>query len=72
MSKINRKCKNCKSPFQAKASDMKRGWGKFCSKSCKAIEQEKRTNGQYRRYLEDEADSELRPCTGQPFYDEDF
>lgn len=30
----------------AKAADVKRGWAKFCSKRCKAIEQERRT-GQY-------------------------
>ena len=29
-------CKNCKCGFVAKKSDRKRGWGKFCSKSCKA------------------------------------
>jgi hypothetical protein len=30
------KCKNCGNPFYAKTADRKRGWGKFCSKSCKA------------------------------------
>lgn len=34
----------------ARTADIKRGWGKFCSKSCKAIEQEKRT-GQHSRHL---------------------
>jgi len=29
-------CKNCKCGFVAKKADIKRGWGKFCSKSCKA------------------------------------
>jgi hypothetical protein len=27
----------------ARQADINRGWGKFCSKSCKASEQEKRT-----------------------------
>lgn len=40
------KCKHCGKDFNAKPADVKRGWGKFCSKSCKAIEQEKRT-GQF-------------------------
>lgn len=40
------KCKNCRKPFLAREVDRKRGWGKFCSKSCKAAKQEKRT-GQY-------------------------
>lgn len=33
------KCKGCGSPFQARVADRNRGWGKFCSKSCKAIKQ---------------------------------
>ena len=30
------KCKRCRNKFQARVADRKRGWGKFCSKSCKA------------------------------------
>lgn len=37
------KCKRCKDPFKARVADRKRGWGKFCSKSCKAVEQTVRT-----------------------------
>lgn len=44
------KCKCCQKEFQARIADRKRGWGKFCSKRCKAIEQEGRT-GQYRSYI---------------------
>lgn len=40
------KCKRCKTEFEARVADRNRGWGKFCSKSCKATTQEKRT-GQY-------------------------
>ena len=29
----------CKKPFKARAADVARGWGKFCSKSCKATKQ---------------------------------
>jgi endogenous inhibitor of DNA gyrase (YacG/DUF329 family) len=39
-------CKWCKNNFQARSADVKRGWGIFCSKQCKAMEQESRT-GQY-------------------------
>lgn len=35
--------KSCRAEFQARAADRVRGWGKFCSKSCKAIHQERRT-----------------------------
>jgi len=36
--------------FMARVADRKRGWGKFCSKSCKATKQEYIT-GQYKSYL---------------------
>ncbi|EMO9523353.1 hypothetical protein KKY53_14715 [Pseudomonas aeruginosa] len=42
--------KSCKKPFMARTADVKRGWAKFCSKSCKAIKQEQRT-GQYSELL---------------------
>lgn len=48
-SMTTRTCR-CGKQFQARTADVKRGWGKFCSKSCKAKEQEKRT-GQYQDYL---------------------
>lgn len=44
------KCDWCKEPFEARAADRKRGWAKFCSKSCKAKKQEKRT-GQFRNLV---------------------
>ncbi len=37
--KVRVKCARCKEPFMARVADRKRGWGKFCSKSCKAIKQ---------------------------------
>lgn len=33
------KCASCRTPFMARTADVKRGWGKFCSKSCKAKKQ---------------------------------
>lgn len=49
---IERKCKNkqCGKLFKARAADVARGWGKFCSKSCKAVKQEQRT-GQCAQYF---------------------
>lgn len=44
------KCARCGDPFIARVADRKRGWARFCSKSCKAIRQEQRT-GQYAAYL---------------------
>lgn len=35
--------KSCKLPFTARVADRKRGWGRFCSKNCKASEQTRRT-----------------------------
>lgn len=33
---VFKQCKNCKGGMVAKKVDIKRGWGRFCSKSCKA------------------------------------
>jgi len=51
-SMTERKCKNksCGKAFNARTADVARGWAKFCSKSCKAVQQERRT-GQYGNYL---------------------
>lgn len=40
----------CGNTFTARTADRKRGRALFCSKSCKAKEQESRT-GQYQRHL---------------------
>lgn len=37
------KCARCKDPFTARVADRKRGWSRFCSKSCKAIKQTQTT-----------------------------
>lgn len=37
------KCARCGDPFRARTADRKRGWARFCSKSCKAIRQTQRT-----------------------------
>lgn len=46
---VERACKCCRVKFWARAADVKRGWGLYCSKSCKAIRQEART-GQYQAH----------------------
>jgi hypothetical protein len=37
------KCSKCATKFEARTADIKRGWGKFCSKSCKANVQARKT-----------------------------
>lgn len=49
--KIECRCEGCGQPFTARVADRARGWGRYCSKRCKAIEQEKRT-GQYARMVQ--------------------
>lgn len=49
--KATYKCKTCGLPFEARVADRKRGWARFCSKSCKAIKQERRTS-QHRAHKE--------------------
>ena len=43
----------CGKEFSARTADRKRGWARFCSKSCKATEQEGRT-GQYRLFVQEQ------------------
>lgn len=50
-STVEVKCQRCGCLFHARLADRRRGWGKFCSKSCKAIKQEQRT-GQHSAYLD--------------------
>ena len=50
------KCQRCQELFTARTADRKRGWAKFCSKSCKAVKQEQRT-GQYAAYQNRETNS---------------
>lgn len=52
---MKRACQHCGTAFEARPADVKRGWARFCSKSCKAKEQENRT-GQYRGMLEGPTD----------------
>jgi len=53
-----KKCKCCRTEFVCRAADHNRGWGKFCSKSCKAKIQELRT-GQYSSYLNKTSDDDF-------------
>lgn len=50
MSTVHRSCEWCKKPFTARVADVNRGWAKYCSKRCKAIEQESRT-GQHAKHV---------------------
>lgn len=67
--KVEAACEWCRQKFEARIADRKRGWARFCSKTCKASEQEKRTGAnaafkarlsasesQGYRYPDDEAD----------------
>lgn len=47
MATVTKACECCGKSMQVRSADVARGWGRFCSKACKATEQERRT-GQYR------------------------
>ena len=49
------KCAYCGKEREVRTADVARGWGKFCSKSCKAKRQEKLT-GQNRDYRQRRGD----------------
>ncbi len=63
------KCGRCRKPFMARVADRKRGWGKFCSKTCKAVKQEQRT-GQYadRLHRPDKTEHRLHPFVDNATY----
>lgn len=58
------KCASCGDLFTARVADRKRGWARYCSKSCKAIKQEART-GQYGRYLQGESGGLCHPSMAE-------
>lgn len=49
MATVTKNCACCGKEMQVRSADVARGWGRFCSKSCKASHQERRT-GQNRAY----------------------
>ena len=57
---VTKKCSCCKEEHTVRQADLNRGWGKFCSKRCKAIVQE-RKNGQHAAYLSGRGVSNLHP-----------
>jgi hypothetical protein len=67
------KCR-CGTVFEARTADVKRGWGKFCSKSCKATQQVKRLgSGSYYNYRNSGVDrdtylADKREFGGTPQY----
>lgn len=36
---VTKNCERCNKEIQVKQADINRGWGRFCSKSCKAKKQ---------------------------------
>jgi len=48
--KVKVECENreCKTIFEARVADRKRGWGRYCSKSCKTVQQEAILKAQYK------------------------
>ncbi len=57
--------KKCRKEFQARTADVKRGWGKFCSKSCKAHDQgrlpaSKETRAMWREFNREESERKRR------------
>lgn len=49
--KKSKPCEWCGKLHEVRVADLNRGWGRFCSKRCKAMKQEKRT-GQNAAYQE--------------------
>lgn len=43
---LQQKCCCCGKPFKAAATEVRRGWGKYCSRSCKGFMQAKKNRKQ--------------------------
>lgn len=76
MTEITCKC-GCGKTKKVRTADVKRGWGLFYSKSCKARHQEKRT-GQYKKYMNRRSKSDdlfsgtpFVPHSDEDWYDEE-
>lgn len=69
ISMVDRKCKCCGVDIRVRLADVKRGWGLYCSKRCKAVVQE-RKNGQHRAYLNGRGVSNLHPERLKDYADE--
>lgn len=52
------KCGHCGGPFTARTADRKRGWARFCSKSCKARRQEALTGQHAARLRRSDSDDD--------------
>ena len=63
---VNKRCKHCGDLMVVRAADVARGWGKFCSKRCKARDQERRTRATA-AYYERRARRDASGC-----YEDDF
>lgn len=70
VSLINKNCEWCKTDIIVRLADHKRGWGRFCSKSCKAKSQEKK-NGQHSAFLNGRGVSNLHPERLKDYFDDD-
>jgi len=74
------KCLVCNKEKEVKESDIKRGWGKCCSKSCAATLRARKPNSNYKRYrqrLEHRKrlgiySVEVDPYTGEKTYYNEF
>ena len=63
-------CMHCGDLFTARVADRKRGWARYCSKSCKAKRQEART-GQYAAHLRRQDGEEPTFATAHLFSNEE-
>lgn len=46
---IDKACECCAKPMKVRKADVARGWGRFCSKRCKAVRQDASS---WRRYAD--------------------
>lgn len=49
---VSKNCERCDKEMSVRQADIDRGWGRFCSKSCKAKQQTSKKGYAYRRDYE--------------------
>lgn len=64
-------CANCGNPKTVRQADINRGWGRFCTKRCKAIDQTRRTGQGAPEWVLEDMAREADPALDAIIFDQD-
>lgn len=69
---VDHKCINCGDIHKVRPADLKRGWGKHCSKSCAASTKAKKPNSNYKRFINKKPKDEFEFSNAHHFSNEEY